>query len=363
MMQTAKALSWNYEAAWLSGVRFDLIFIFGVMGVALLSGFIVWRDPQLFGPVMFLDLWLLGYHHVIATFPKLAGTAQDRKENRFLIYYLPFIVAGSVALLAFTVGVWSIVTIYFFWQWYHYGRQSHGVSSFYRRKAKTPIKESPLLAQATLWSIPVWGILNRCSQNWDEFLFIPIWTPDVPSLLVTIAAVISIALLAYWGATRFMAWRNGTLPLGQTLYMASHFTAFYVGYILISDINIGWLVANIWHNAQYILFVWLYNTKRFSLPQNQDKSLLCWVSQVQPVRIVMYFVIALLTTTIIYNSIMGSFGLIAGGDMAMLAMLYVIGFQTLNFHHYIVDSIIWKARKKQHQVVMNLNQASNNPSS
>lgn len=346
----------KFDAAWLSNIKFDMIFIFGVMGLALISGFIVWLYPQLFGPVMFLDLWLLGYHHVISTFPKLAGTAQDRKENHFLIYYLPFIVVFAVAALVLTLGIWSVATIYFFWQWYHYTRQSHGVSSFYRRKAKTPIKESPQLAQLTLWAIPVWGLLNRCSQGWDEFLFIPLWTPDVPSFVVMAAAIISLGLLAYWAFTRFMAWRNGTLPLGQTLYMMSHFTAFYVGYVLIEDINTGWLVANIWHNAQYILFVWLYNTNRFSSPENQDNTFICWISQVNPVRVIVYFSVGILVTSIIYNSVMLGAGLVAGGDAKLLMVLYIISFQSLNFHHYIVDSLIWKARKKQHQVVMQLNQ-------
>ncbi len=44
-----------------------------------------------------------------------------------------------------------------------------------------------------------------------------------------------------------------------------------------------------------------------------------------------------------------------GHDPATVALLYVVAFQTVNFHHYIVDSRIWKARKKQHQEVMNQN--------
>ena len=31
--------------------------------------------------------------------------------------------------------------------------------------------------------------------------------------------------------------------------MASHFTIFYVGYLVIEDITHGWLVLNVWHNA------------------------------------------------------------------------------------------------------------------
>ncbi len=354
MSTQAVSRFWSYETAWLSGAKFDLTFILGVLVLALFSGFIVWNDPSLFAPVVFLDVWFLGYHHVIATFTKLGGTPQDRAENKFLIYYLPFIVVGAVAVLGFTVGVWSIFTIYFFWQWYHYTRQSYGISIFYRRKSETPIEENHTLFLLTLWSIPVWGVLNRCYQGWDSFLFNAIWMPQVPLIVVALAATGSICLLTYWVITRLIAFRNGNLPLGQTLFMLSHFTAFYVGYILIPDINIGWLVANIWHNAQYILFVWLYNTKRFGHENADKKTVVGWASQTQPVRIMVYFAGCLLLTTAIYGTLTGGLKIFAGHEPALLTTLYVVAFQTLNFHHYIVDSIIWKARKKQHQKVMNL---------
>ena len=35
--------------------------------------------------------------------------------------------------------------------------------------------------------------------------------------------------------------------------------------------------------------------------------------------------------------------------------VYIVTFQTINFHHYVVDGLIWKARKKTHQKVMGIN--------
>ena len=346
--------TWSYDTAWLSGIKFDSLFIFGVLGIALLSGLLVWNNPDLFAPVLFIDLWFLGYHHVISTFTKLAGTAQDRQENHFLIYKLPFLVIGAVAVLTLSIGIWSIITIYFFWQWYHYTRQSYGISVYYGRKAKKPLDDNPLLFQAALWSVPVWGLLTRCHQDWDLFLYQEVWLPVIPVQIVNLSAIISFALVGYWLFTRAVAWKEGRLPLGQTLFMLSHFTAFYVGYVLIPDINTGWLVANIWHNAQYILFVWLFNTKRFE-KEDETKGLVCWASKVKPVRIFAYFTGCLILTSAIYAPIMHVFNTVAAGNQNLLILLYIITFQTFNFHHYIVDSVIWKARKKQHQKVMKLN--------
>lgn len=344
----------NFEGGWLKEPLFDLLLIAGVLALAIGSGLVVLNNPSLLGPVVFLDLWFLGYHHVIATFTKLAGTADDRQENKFLIYWLPLIVFMVVGLIGAIAGVWLIATIYLFWQWYHYTRQSYGIAAFYRRKADKPVAENPWFTQVALWSIPVWGILNRCYQGWDKFLNLPIWLPSVPAEIVALAGTVSLILVSFWLINRFVAWWQGSLPLGQTLFTLSHFIAFYVGYIAIYDINVGWLVMNIWHNAQYILFVWLYNTNRFKKTPVTGWNWLSWSAQPGAVRALSYFAGCLLMTTLFYGALVSGYRIVLGDNTALIAMLYIVTFQTLNFHHYIVDSLIWKARKKRNYDVMGL---------
>ncbi len=55
------------RVGWLRGPAFDLSFIAGTTAIAVASGALVVMDPRLFVPILLLDLWLLGYHHVIAT--------------------------------------------------------------------------------------------------------------------------------------------------------------------------------------------------------------------------------------------------------------------------------------------------------
>lgn len=350
----------SFERGWLDGAAYDSIFIFGVAAIAIASGLIVLWNPDLFYPVLLVDLWLLGYHHVIATFTKLAGTKEDRKENAFLIYILPLLVLAAVAGLYQFLGIWSIVTVYFFWQWFHYTRQAYGIGMFYRRKATHPTLENKWLTHLAIWAIPVWGLLHRCAQGWEEFLFLPLYVPPVPERLVMIAGLVALGTVAWWSVARIQDYRQGRLSLAQTYFIASHMLIFYIGYVAIKDINIGWLVANVWHNAQYILFVWLYNTNRFGKPAELDQenvTVMQWLSQRKPIRILFYFCFTLAATTIFYQTLNEGFQFIAAGNAVLLSTLYIIGYQSVNFHHYVVDGIIWKARKKKHQQVMKLHTA------
>ena len=122
-------------AGWLRNPTFDLNFIIGITAVAVISGVSVVLEPRLFVPILFADLWLLGYHHVISTYTRLCFDRESFRSNRLLLIGLLPIVAAVVAALGFGVGVWTIASLYFYWQWFHYSRQSWGISQVYRRKA------------------------------------------------------------------------------------------------------------------------------------------------------------------------------------------------------------------------------------
>lgn len=357
-MERSLEQPWKMSPGYLVAPLYDNILIFGVLFLAFASGLIVLWDPQLFLPVLFADLWFLGYHHVLSTFTKLAGTKQDREENRFLIYVLPFLTLAAVFTVYRAIGGWAIATIYFFWQWYHYTRQAYGISSFYRRKSSSQSSTSAYLDVIALWSMPVWGIIHRCAQGWETFIFQPFWTPDIPMWVSNLVGVVACSILSIWFATKILDWSRGHLSYAPFYFIVSHHMVFLAGYILIEDITIGWLVANIWHNAQYILFVWLFNKMRYKNENTRETSpFLYWLCQKSPYRTLAYFAFFICATSIVYNGLTNGVELISGDDVATTTALTIVIFQTINFHHYIVDSKIWKARKKSHQKIMKIDRA------
>ena len=350
MVAAAETLPAGY--GWLRNKKFDITFIHGVAALALLSGCVVTWKPDLFQAVLIADLWLLGYHHVIATYTRLAFDRNSLREHRFFVFILPFIVFATTFLLAWTVGVWVIATVYLYWQWFHYTRQSWGISQVYRGKSNGLVSEGPVFAKLCFYLVPLWGILYRSWQAPETFLFVELRVIPVPGWLVAVVGFASGVAVTAWCVQRFRMWREGRLPVAHTWYMISHLVVFLVGYRLIEDITFGWLVINVWHNAQYILFVWLFNTNRFAKGVDPQAPLLSGMSQ--PGRIVRYLAICLGISTCIYAS-----AAVLTHEQYMAGLpLAIIVYQAVNFHHYIVDSLIWKVRKKPMRKTLQLDEAT-----
>lgn len=336
---------------WLKDRTFDSGLILGIFLLATLVAITARLDPLYLEMLVLADLWLLGYHHVIATFTKLAGTATDRRRNFALIwFFLPGILVATF-LVGQMYGVVVIVTIYFFWQWFHYVRQSWGISQRYRHRSAVMGWDDARLLEITLWSVPVWGLLNRCHQNPDTFLWMPVWMPPVPLWLVQIAGLVSAALVSWWLVTRMRAWQRGELALGHTLYMLSHFVMFAFAYALISDVTIGWLMVNVWHNTQYLTFVWMHNRQRFNDRVTSDGPVISWLSQPGMARATIYFGFCLLISTTTYYALANGYTFInntvdlTGDNASLTSITFLILFSMgINFHHYVVDSIIWKRK-------------------
>lgn len=333
---------------WLKSASFDITFILGTAALAIFSGLIVAISPHLFGLVLFVDLWLLGYHHVISTYTRLCFDKESFQTHRFIIFVLPIIVIAGVLALSIGIGVWTLTTIYLYWQWFHYTRQSWGVSQGYRKKAGENTNEDDFLLKAAFYLLPLWGILYRSWQEPDTFIGVEIIVLPTPEWLVKIVGLLSLIAIVAWILQRFKSHNEGKNMGAHTLYMLSHFTIFYIGYIYITNITYGWLVINIWHNSQYILFVWLFNNKRFQNKISPNAKFLSRISLNK--NMWLYMLVCLSITTIIYLSLDRLSDVFYAIGIPSLIIIY----QSINFHHYITDSIIWKMRKPEMKKTLGL---------
>ncbi len=336
------------EHGWLRGPAFDGALLFGAAGVALLGGFLGSLQPELLLTLLALDIWLLGYPHVIATFTRLSFDTESFREHRFLVLGLPLLILSAALALAASVGPWMLFSLYFYWQWFHYTRQSYGLEQIYHRKATGGEAATDPLSAWTFYLIPVWGIMNRSHQDPGSFLGLPLTCIPVPTWGLNVIAITAMVLLVCWAFRSLRRIRAGRVHLAHTLYQISHFWIFIVGYIVIEDITHGWLVLNIWHNVQYLLIVWMYNNRRFQNRVDPAHRFLSTISRSR--NLIVFFLVCLGISTLFYLGI----NQLKHADMLLLFPVLFVVNQTINYHHYVVDGLIWKVRRRSLQTNLGL---------
>ncbi|MDA0785868.1 MAG: hypothetical protein O3B37_06220 [Proteobacteria bacterium] len=324
---------------WLRGPGFDSGFILGTAALGLTGGAILLAAPQIW-PLAFLPyIWLLGYPHLFATYSQIAFDRASFSRHRRLNIELPLLILACVAGLAVFVGTWAIVSIYLYWQWFHFTRQSYGVARSYARRHGRALPDTQL-TDWVIYAVPVCGILWRSWQAPGMYLGAELRVIAVPVELVAVALVFTTLLVGAWSVGRCRQWRRGELPVAHTLYLVSHIVMFTAGYILIAKINFGWFALSVWHSAQYVLFVWLINRDRFRDGPRDEHRLLSYLSQ--PGRWLWYMAVLIGGAAILFFTLRTAVGLFAIGAVPLTLVL----FQTINFHHYTVDAVIWRRKRK-----------------
>ena len=300
-------LSHAPSVGWLRNAQFDFTLIAVVAIWALAAGAAIVIEPSLFWPILFLDVWLLGYTHVISTFTRLAFDRESFRQHRLLLIPLPIVVAGFTIALALVVGEWLVATVYLYAQWFHYTRQSYGISRMYLRKAGAIPASRDWVLDGVIYALPFWGILTRSHQQPTSFLSLPIYTFPVPTALLYVVGTVATVSVTCGSRGRLKLFGRRRPDAPHSAYVASHIAIFAAGYLLIDDINTGWLVLNIWHNLQYVLIVWMFNANRFEKGIEPQRRFLSTISQ--PRNVVLYAFVCWALGTALYFNIDGVLGL------------------------------------------------------
>jgi hypothetical protein len=329
----------------LYGPRFDRLFIFGIASIALVLGALATISPAMFVAVVLVDIWLFASPHVIATYTRIGFDKAHVKKHWFLIFGLPPIVLVGVTMVALAYELGGLFTLYFIAQTYHVTRQSFGIARAYRR-ADPQAAGPDRLSESLIYLFPLWGLMHRCTTAPDFFYGYPIYLPPVDAALTGATGIAAVFVCAWWGYRQVRLALAGLLNVGHCVFVASHLLVIAVAYLWVTDITSGWLVVNIWHNLQYLQFVWLQNVRRDAQlpgaagqrsPDARDLQRL-----VKPFKNAgKYLAVCLVLGAVMYQALS-----VAGQQLIWLGLptVFILHF-TVNFHHYLVDGVIWKRRK------------------
>lgn len=312
---------------------FDLIFILGTLAIALGLGAVASLSSVALVAVVWADIWLFANPHVVATFTRIGARAADFRRHWFLLFVLPTVVLAGVFVTALAWEVAGLFMAYFVAQTWHVTRQSFGIARAYRRSACDVFRHDRL-AEALIHLFPAWGLLARCAQAPETFMGYPIHLPSVPLIMVDTVKFAAIACGAWWLLKRGRAALAGQTNWRHDGFVGSHICVSVAAYIWIDDITMGWVVVNVWHNLQYLMFVWVQNARR-------DQATQAALAELGK-RATRYAIVCLLMGTAIYHGLdwVGTQLLWIGLPTVLIAHF------TLNFHHYLIDSFIWKRRRE-----------------
>lgn len=316
----------------------DWVFICGPLALALGLGAMASLSPAMLVAIVLVDVWLFANPHLVATYTRIGVRAADLRRDWFLIFCLPAMVLVGVVVTALAYEVAGLFTLYFIAQTYHVARQSFGISRAYRRAESSTLRPDRL-AEGLVYLFPAWGLLARCADTPQSFLGYPIQLPAVPVQVVDVVAVAALAGGLWWLQRQCRAALAGRGNWRHDGFVASHLLVSFTAYVWTTDITIGWLVVNIWHNLQYLLFVWVQNIRRDSPMQCGQSSPIgiggLWKNAAR------YGGLCLALGAALHQAAQW-----AGTQLLWLGLPTVlIAHFTLNFHHYLVDGVIWKRRR------------------
>ena len=324
---------------------FDVTLLAAPFLTGIVAGLAALANPALFPLLLIADIWLLGYQHVVATYTRLAFDTRSLRENRFLAVDLLIIVTLVTVAATVWIGAWFIATAFLYLQWFHYMRQGYGLARmYYRTTDRSQSGHRDYVTDAVIYLVPVFGILQRSATLGDTFLGSPVKAIVVPSALITIVGAGAAVAVAVWAARIGLEAVQGRLDGPYHAFVGSHVAMFAFAYVVVADVNIGWLAINVWHNFQYVLVVWMVNTKRFAKGIDPQARFLSTISQ--PGRTLAYFAACLAISTFVYLNLFQITAVMLGGGLAASLGVYM----GINFHHYVVDGLIWKRRRTRSQV-------------
>jgi hypothetical protein len=165
--------------------------------------------------------------------------------------------------------------------------------------------------------------------------------PAIPVWLANGVGAVACLGLAWWVVERAREARAGELAVLHTVFTASHYLIFITGYIVMDDLAGGWIVTNIWHTSQYLMLVWMFNENAAGAGGAYRKSVFWTLTGGN--RPLFYFGFCFLAALPVYVVIAMLYGA-AGNTTALIAA--VVANQTLNFHHFIVDAVIWRKKRQ-----------------
>ena len=268
----------------------------------LISAILVHFIPITF-PVLFaVNIWGLSMPHTFSTFTR--GDLRRPKVSA-IAFILFLILAGIIYTASFKFGFVLVYSFYFYWQQFHYTKQNMGIGVW---DQKDRSKKERVIDETFFFLVTIISILGIFHGENIQFFAYQLINPIKLSLNSNLAIAINTILFLIY---IYLRPKNIKMAFTHTLI-------FTFSYLMINNFAIGWLLLNILHNSQYLIFM-----------HQKEKNFL-------------FVIYAVIFSLIFYGVIELS---AKSGNLFFIPItISIVLMLALNFTHYLFDAFIWKKK-------------------
>jgi hypothetical protein len=327
-----------------------VLFRMGLFGVLLFlpaylllaKGVIDYKSLLLFESMFFAT------PHLMSTYLKAFTDKAELQRHKFACLALPFIMLLFIAAFIKMFGMqllWSLGSVYFYWQWWHHARQSFGLGRIFQREdlqnlhltEQTSNKSSALINDCALWAVAILGICLKSNQAGDYYEGVPIRVIHLPLEVIGMVAFCCIACLFVFATKQIELYQaHQKLETRFIVHLTIQSFVFVVFFGLLPT-DIGIIAASFWHCTQYITFVKAHQKGKV---EHSLIQLDVWKNIFSKQNIFVYFAVLFCLSLLLPLS---RYGLT---KLQMNTLAFAFG-MTLTFHHYILDAIFWTKGEMQ----------------
>lgn len=251
---------------WIESPRYDLPFLslsplFGLFVVVAAAIFTEQRLLQ--ANFIEITFFLLGMPHYLSTYSFFLGdeNAAYYRTRKAAFYVAPFLIVGFLTA-SLAMHFYVLVTIVVdTWNVFHVARQSMGILSIYRHRARGNNASEKLAANLALFCIcaGLYSIrIDRQDSFAHYFAMLP-WNP-APYLTPALLSAGAIALIVLIGRMRT---RESGLGIPELVFLASSCLLF-APYIFIQFRPLASTAMLTGHYVQYLGIIWLLNHRKYN---------------------------------------------------------------------------------------------------
>lgn len=212
----------------------------------------------------------VGGPHMYATFTRTALDRDYVQKRKRMIWSSLIIPIGVITLAVLSLRV--LLTLFFFWASIHVLHQIIYITELYYHKQKSSLGKFSRIADYAVVLTSLYP-LAAVKMSMNDFT---IGVNNISEVVGSILGIVGLELgpwmvwaagtmfgvsLIMWLVKTAMEWRDGTLHVPKTLFIALTIIAsFFVP--ALGNLDTAFQGMNVWHSLQYLALTWMLNNLR-----------------------------------------------------------------------------------------------------